>query len=98
MGDQDRTAMRWEDRFDDMLKGYLVLTDGDVTLEKPRNKIKQFIRELLSSQVDEMISWTKNHKLYRDGSVGEWESGHINAEEEFRSDVIAKLQSKKKNI
>lgn len=51
--------------------------------------------EHLAAQLDEILDWAQNHKLFRDGEVGEWEAGHRDAEEKFRSDLITTLEAKR---
>lgn len=47
---------QWEKEFDEKFEGYLVMTDGQKELYKPREAIKDFIRTLVDKKSKEMYT------------------------------------------
>lgn len=58
----------WEERFDNSLNGYLILTDGEKTICKPRKQIKDFIRsERILAQKEVYEAILSKRKSYERG-------------------------------
>lgn len=88
-----------EKEFDNMLKGYLVLTDGDITIDKPRKKIKQFISKIRQQDKENFIKGLESLEMVEEPETFTKESGAIcvDRDESLKNLVRAEINIKLKN-